>query len=269
MIMHEFFAAWAAAMGNNALSGILSALITLVVGILLIRGIVSLVKRWLEKSSMEKAAHGLVLSMLKVVLYILLGFSVASGLGVDMTGVVAMFSVLTLALSLALQNMVSNVIGGFTILTTHPFRSGDYVEIGDQAGTVQEISMTYTELVTPDNKLIYIPNSTAVAAQIVNYTILGKRRGEILVTASYDDATDKVCAALRAAAENPRVLEEPAVFTAVTEYGDNAIGYTLRFWAKNEDYWDVYFDTIRRVKEEFDKQGITMTYPHLNVHLDK
>lgn len=267
--MKELLKSWAAALGGNALSNLLSALVILAAGILLIRGLVKVAKKTLERSKMEKAAHSLILSMLQVLLYGLLALSVASSLGIDVTGVVALFSVLTLALSLALQNMVSNVIGGFTILTTHPFHSGDYVEIGDQAGTVREITMTYTELITPDNKLIFIPNSTAVAAQIVNYSAMGCRRMELNITASYDDPTEKVRLALLEAARDDRTFSDPAPFAAVASYGDSAIGYTLRLWAKNEDYWDLYFDTMRRVKEIFDEQGITMTYPHLNVHIDK
>ena len=142
-----------------------SALIILVVGILAIRIIGKVMKGALERSKLEKAAHTLILSLAKTALYVLLGLIVASTLGIDVTSIVALASVLTLALSLALQNMVSNIIGGFTILYTHPFHSGDYVEIAGQAGTVQEINMTYTKLATPDNKEISIPNSAVVDQQ--------------------------------------------------------------------------------------------------------
>ena len=126
----------------------IKAVILLVIGILAIRLVMNLLKKTLEKSKLEKAAHTLILSLARVTLYILLLLSVASSLGIDVTGIVALASVLTLALSLALQNMVSNIIGGFTILYTHPFHSGDYVEIAGQSGTVEEINMTYTKLST-------------------------------------------------------------------------------------------------------------------------
>jgi len=250
-------------------SKVLSAVIILVLGILAIRIVMTILKRTLEKTRLEKAAHSLILSLARVVLYVLLGLMTASSLGIDVTGIVALASVLTLAVSLALQNMLANVIGGFTILYTHPFRSGDFVEIAGQSGTVKEINMTYTMLTTGDNKQVSIPNSAVVAAQIVNYSAEGSRRMDIAVTASYDAPTQKVIDALVLAGTVDNALLDPAPFAAVSGYGDSAISYILRVWAKTEDYWDVYFLVMQRVKTIFDEQGIEMTYPHLNIHLDK
>jgi len=202
-------------------------------------------------------------------MYILLGLIVASTVGIDVTSIVALASVLTLALSLALQNMVSNIIGGFTLLYTHPFHSGDFVEIAGQSGTVQEINMTYTKLATPDNKVISIPNSAVVAAQIVNYNAEPTRRVEVTVSASYDVPTQKVIDALALAGTVDNALLEPAPVAVITGYGESSINYSLRVWVKTEDYWDVYFLVTQRVKQIFDEQGVEMTYPHLNVHLDK
>ena len=254
----------------NFLTGtVVKAVILLVIGVLVIRLVMNLLKKTLEKSKLEKAAHTLILSLARVTLYILLLLSVASSLGIDVTGIVALASVLTLALSLALQNMVSNIIGGFTILYTHPFHSGDYVEIAGQSGTVEEINMTYTKLSTPDNKVISIPNSAVVAAQIVNYSAQSTRRVEITVSAAYTIPTQKVIDALALAGTMDKVLLDPAPMAVLTGYGESAINYSLRVWVKTEDYWDVYFALNQRVKAVFDEQGITMTYPHLNVHLDK
>ena len=247
----------------------IKAVILLVIGILAIRLVMNLLKKTLEKSKLEKAAHTLILSLARVTLYILLLLSVASSLGIDVTGIVALASVLTLALSLALQNMVSNIIGGFTILYTHPFHSGDYVEIAGQSGTVEEINMTYTKLSTPDNKVISIPNSAVVAAQIVNYSAQSTRRVEITVSAAYTVPTQKVIDALALAGTMDKVLLDPVPMAVLTGYGESAINYSLRVWVKTEDYWDVYFALNQRVKAVFDEQGITMTYPHLNIHLDK
>lgn len=254
---------------NNLVQSACTALIILVIGILAIRVVMKVLGTALDKSRMEKAAHSLITSLAKVVMYILLFLIVASTLGIDVTSIVALASVLTLALSLALQNMVSNIIGGFTILYTHPFHSGDYVEIAGQGGTVQEINMTYTMLSTPDNKLISIPNSAVVAAQITNYSASETRRVEVVVSASYDIHTQKVIDALVQAGTVDKVLLEPAPAAVVKAYGESAISYSLRLWVKNADYWDVYFQVNQRVKDIFDAQGIAMTYPHLNVHLDK
>lgn len=249
------------------LSTVCRALVLLAAGILAIRIADKLLKVSLEKTKLEKAAHSLITSLAKAAMYVLLGLMVASSLGIDVTSIVALASVLTLALSLALQNMVSNVIGGFTILYTHPFRSGDYVEIAGQGGTVTEINMTYTMLATPDNKLIAIPNSAVVAAQIVNYSASETRRVEVVVSASYEAPTQQVLDALVLAGTVDKALLDPAPMAVVSTYGDSAIQYSLRLWVKTPDYWDVYFQVNQRVKDIFDEQGIAMTYPHLNVHM--
>ena len=263
------FSNWFSGAGTFVLNRTLSAAATLAIGLLIIRLVLRLERTALEKTHLEKAAHSLVYSLTKVGLYLLLGLSIAACLGIDVTGVVALASVLTLSISLSLQNMLTNVFGGFALLTTHPFHSGDYVEIAGQSGTVQEINMTYTRLATFDNKLISIPNSAVVAAQIVNYSAADTRRVDIPVSASYDAPTQKVIDALVLAGTMDNVLLTPAPSACVSSYGDSAIAYTLRVWVKTEDYWDVYFALTQRVKDVFDEQGITMTYPHLNVHLDK
>lgn len=245
-----------------------SALVILVIGVMVIRGLMKLMEASLNKSRLEKAAHSLIISLSRAAMYILLFLITASTLGIDVSSIVALASVLTLALSLALQNMVSNIIGGFTILYTHPLHSGDYVEIGGQAGTVREINMTYTVLLTPDNRMVSIPNSAVVAAQIVNYSSADSRRVEIAVSASYDAPTEKVLDALVQAGTVDNALLEPAPTAVITGYGDSAISYSLRVWVKPENYWDVYFLVMQRIKDVFDQQGIEMTYPHLNVHLD-
>lgn len=253
----------------NIFRNMINAVLILVLGILVSRIILSVLKKTLEKSRLEKAAFSLITSLAKVSMYLLVGLSAASALGIDVTGIVALASVLTLALSLALQNMVANVIGGFTILYTHPFHSGDYVEIAGQGGTVKEINMTYTMLTTPDNKLIAIPNSAVVAAQITNYSAMDTRRVEVVVSASYETPTQKVLDALVLAGTVDNVLLTPAPAAVITAYADSAISYSLRIWVKTPDYWDVYFAVNQRVKTIFDEQGIEMTYPHLNVHIQK
>ena len=254
---------------NPLFQDICRSVVILIVGIFAMRIIRRLLKTTLEKSSLEKAAHSLITSLAGAAMYILLGLMVASSLGIDVTSIVALASVLTLALSLALQNMVSNILGGFTILYTHPFHSGDYVEIAGQGGTVKEIKMTYTMLATADNKLISIPNSAVVAAQIVNYSAAETRRVEVAVSASYDAPTQKVLDALVLAGTVDDVLLDPAPRAVITAYGDSAISYSLRLWVKTPDYWDVYFQVNQRVKDIFDAQGIEMTYPHLNVHIQQ
>ena len=248
---------------------ILSAVLVLLLGVFIIRIVMQQVQKALGKTHLEKAAHGMILSLSRTVLYVLVGLSVISSLGIEVTGVVALASVATLAISLAMQNMLTNVIGGFTLLYNHPFRSGDFVEIAGQSGKVEEINMAYTRLSTPDNKQISLPNSAVVTAQIVNYSATGTRRIEIPVSASYDAPTQKVLDALLQAGTVDKVMPDPAPFSAISSYGDSAIHYILRLWASSDDYWDVYYLVNKRIKDVFDEQDIEMTYPHLNVHLDK
>lgn len=256
-------------LGAGLLSLIFKAVFTFLVGYIIIRIIMKAVKAGLEKSKLEKAAHTLILSLCSTVLYVLLGLIIAKGLGIDITSIVALASVLTLAVSLALQTMLSNVVGGFTILYNHSFHSGDVVEVAGQTGTVQEINMAYTRLATPDNKVISIPNSAVVGSQIVNYSTAETRRVDFSVSASYDVPTQKVLDALVLAGTMDPVLLEPAPFSAVDSYGESAINYILRVWVKNADYWDVYFAVNKRIKDIFDEQSIEMTYPHLNVHVEQ
>lgn len=267
--MFDSIIRWFNSLGAIALSKLLPCLLIAIVGIVAIRVVMTIIKKTLEKSKLEKAAHSLITSVVSVVLYALLALIAASSLGIDVTGVVALASVASLAISLALQNSLTNLIGGFTLLYTRPFRSGDYVEIAGQSGTVKEIGMAYTKLITPDNKLVSIPNAAVVAAEIVNFSITGTRRVDVNVSASYDSDMEAVLAALKEAGNVDKILPEQGVFAAVTSYGDSAINYTLRVWCATDDYWDVTFAVNQRVQAAFAKNNVVMTYPHLNVHLDK
>lgn len=260
---------WIVTQGPGLAAVVLKTVIVAAVGILIIGLVSKLINRILEKGHMDKAAHNIIKTLAKTVMWILLALILASTLGIDVTGVVALVSVVSLAVSLSLQNLLSNVIGGFTLLYTKPFGAGDYVEIAGQSGTVKDVGIAYTRLITVDNKVISIPNSAVVAAQIVNYTTMGTRRVDISISASYNAPIPKVLSALKEAAEVNGVLESPEPFVAVSQYGEHAISYVVRVWANNADYWDVHFAITQKIKEVFDAQGIDMTYPHLNVHLDK
>ncbi len=266
--MKELIQEWGPEIISYMRSHALPTLAITVIGILLIRLIRRGVKKALERSKLEKAAHSLIRSLVSAVLYVVLIVAIASSLGLDITGLVAMASVFSLALSLAVQDILANVFGGMILLYTQPFHSGNYVEIAGQSGTVKEVGLTYTKLATADNKIASIPNSAVVATQIINYTTSGTRRVEVTVSASYDSPVEQVLEALKEAAAST-ALAEPAPMAAVQSYGESAIGYVLFVWCKGEDYWTTLFDTNRNVKAVFDAKGIQMTYPHVNVHLDK
>lgn len=260
---------WLADTGYFLLHSVLPAAILLAIGILLIRMVMGIVKKLLERSRLEKAAHKLITAAIRVVLYVLLALITASKLGIDVTGVVALASVLTLAVSLSVQNALTNLISGFTLLYTKPFSSGDFVEVAGQSGSVLEIGLTYTKLATPDNKSVSIPNSAVTSAEIVNYTVLGKRRISIEIGVSYDAPTEQVLSALREAGNVPTALEDTPPFAALSRYGDSAIFYVLHVWSTVEDFWTTQFAVNEKIRAVFREQEISMTYPHLNVHLDK
>lgn len=248
---------------------LLPCLLLALIGIAAVRLLLKFVDRLLGRTKLEPAAARLVRSILQAVLYLLVFLIAAPVIGVDVTSLVALTSVVTLAVSLSLQNAMTNVIGGFNLLYTKPFVVGDFVEIATKSGTVLEVGLTYTRLRTGDNKIISIPNSAVVATDIVNYSAAGTRRIDIAVTASYDAPVETVKQALLQAAQVPGVLEDPAPMAALDNYGDSAIGYILRVWCPVEIYYDTMYQINENIKLRFDEAGVEMTYPHLNVHLDK
>ena len=267
--MIEEMKIWLAAFVSDSAGKLLTAILVLLCGILVIRVIMKVLSKFLEAGKLEKAAHTLIKSMARVVLYLLLGLMVADSLGIDVTGVIALASVLTLSISLALQNALANVFGGCTLLYTAPFHSGDFVDIGAESGTVVEIGMTYTKLQTPDNKMISIPNSTVVSGDIVNYSITGTRRLDIPVTAVYAAPSQKVLDALLQAATHDKVMLDPMPVAVVDSYGDSTIRYALRVWTKTEDYWNVRNDIMLKIREIFAEQDIKMVHPHIHVYTEK
>ena len=256
-------------LSTAAAQKLVPAVLILAGGLLVIRIVMTVIKKLLEKTHLEQAAHGLVKSVVRVVLYVLLCLIIAGSLGIDVTSIVALASVLTLALSLSVQNILTNVFGGFTLLYTHPFKSGDFVEVAGKSGTVQEISMAYTKLATPDNKIVSIPNASVVAGDIINYTVSGTRRVEVKVRAVYTVPSQKVIDALLQAGTVDRVLLDPAPVAVIDAYEETAIHYSLRVWTKTEDFWDVYYLINRNVRDIFEAQDIQMAYPHMHVYLEK
>lgn len=186
----------------------------------------------------------------------------------DVTSLIALLSVVGVAVSLALQSTLSNLAGGILLLTTKPFVSGDYVETGADSGTVRDIGLAYTTLTTIDNKLIYVPNSEIAGARIVNYNGNDTRRLNIKISVSYDAPPEAVRGALRGLLEgDSRIHVDSGIFIRVSAYQSSSIEYTIRAWCDTKDYWDVYYDVMDGIKPALDAAGVEMTYDHLNVHI--
>lgn len=249
-------------------SNIFSAVLATVISLVLIKVLTGVLARALKRTRLDAPLQALLRNLLKGALWAVAFIIVLGCLGIEVTSLVAVLSVVGLAFSLALQNFLSNVAGGMQLLASHPFAVGDFVDAGGCSGAVVEIGMFYTKLATPDNKLVQLPNSTIVSANIINYSAQPTRRVEWKVSASYDAPTGRVLALLsQMAAGHPLVLADPEPAAHVDGYGDSAVSYVLRAWCANADYWTVYFDLMDGLQAAFDGAGVEMTYPHVNVHM--
>ena len=221
------------------LSTILRGALTLIIGIIVVKILMKLVDRALNRSKAVVAVRGYIRSTVRVLLWSILAVMVLSALNVPVTSIIAVFSVAGLAVSLALQNTLSNLASGIVIMVSKPFVVGDYVEIDNVGGTVSTVGLVYSMLVPPENKEIYIPNSQVSAAKVINYTHLGHRRMELLFSASYDAPTETVKTALREVVEQfPQILSDPAPAIWLNAYKDSCIEYVVRVWTTPED-WSV------------------------------
>lgn len=257
---------WDKYLGSHALSKILAAAILLVCCVVFIKILMRLTTRVLSRSKIDKSAHGFIRTMVRMVLVFIAIMLIAGTLGVDTSSLLAIFSIAGLAISLSVQNALSNTVSAVMLLTSKPYKIGDYIAVAGLEGTVREIGILYTRLVSVDGKDIRIPNSQVLSGSITNYSSEENRRVMMTLSASYDDDIDKVKAALIRAAQDERIVTSEPVFARVTKYANSCIEYSLRFLVRSADYWPVYFDVLENVKRVFDEEGIQMTYPHLNVH---
>ena len=251
-----------------SLPTILRVIFTVLVCVIAVKIIGGVVAKVLGKSKMDGTLRGFLTTGVRVVLYFVAGMVILSSLGVDVTSLIALLSVAGLAVSLALQNTLANLAGGIQILVTQPFGSGDYIEVGGNAGVVTKVGLSYTTLTTPDNKIVHIPNSDVASARLINYNGKETRRVDWKFTASYGSDIQLVKDTLnRLIAADSRIAADPEPFVRVSDYGSSSIEYTVRVWCRAGDYWDVYFDLLDALKPAFDKAGIEMTYDHVNVHM--
>ena len=252
--------------GGFSWTKLISAAILLVVCGVLFKLILKATDRMLGRSRLDKAVHPFIRTIVKLVLLFTAIMLIAGTLGVDTSSLLALLSVAGLAVSLALQNVLSNMASAVILLTTKPFQIGHFIEMGSVSGTVVKIGAICTDILTLNNQLVHVPNSEITGSTVTNYTASDKRRLEYRITASYDAPVEDVKAALLRAAEHPLRMQEMQPIARVNGYGESAIEYVLFLWIRPKDYMDVYYDVLENVKREFDAAGIEMTYPHINVH---
>ena len=240
----------------------------LVTCVVAIRILVGVADRALARTKMDPGIRTFLRSGLKVILWMVALCALLGYLGVPMTSMVALLSVLGLALSLAIQGILANLAGGIMILTAHPFSAGDFVEAAGVSGTVQEVGLVYTKLYTTDNKVVYVPNGEISGKTITNYNGNDTRRVELKLNLSYNADPERVKAVLaRVVGEHPLTLPTPEAVIRVNGYGGSAVEYVVRTWCATADYWDVRFDLLEQAKAALDAAGLEMTYDHLNVHM--
>ena len=237
-------------------------------GMIVMKVIMAIFRKTVNRSKLKGTAGNFLLSLLKTALVILYVIILLSMLGVDTTSLVAIFSVLTLAISLAVQGVISNLASGIMLVATKPFEEGDFADIGGAVGTVEKIHITCTKLRTGDNKVITIPNNTVTASNITNYSVKDTRRVDLTFSVAYGSDVEKVKSIiLGVIAKHELALKDPAPMVRLTEHGASSLDFVTRVWVKNADYWTVNFDLKEQVLAALEGAGISIPFPQMDVHV--
>ena len=246
------------------------AILVLIIGMWIIKGIKKLVTKALQKGQVEISLQKFLVSMITVLLKVLLLISVASMIGIATTSFIAILGAATFAIGLALQGSMSNFAGGLLILLLKPFKVGDTIEAQGFVGKVDKIQIFNTIMKTFDNKMIYIPNGTLSNGNITNYSQEPIRRVDMTFGIGYGDDIKKTKEVLsRLVKEDSRILAEPAPLIAVSSLGDSSVNFAFKVWCDTAEYWNVYFDMQEKVKLTFDQENISIPFPQTDVHLFK
>ena len=265
------FQKWLEKLGEqafNLLVRLLIALVLLFIGAKLIRFCLKKFKKSKLCQRMDPGLASFTLSASKVVLYILLILILMGVLGLETTSFLALFTSGGVAVALAFQGAVSNLAGGVMILLFHPFRVGDYIETSEIAGTVKEVNVLYTVVITPDNKRVTVPNGSLTNTAITDYSAETRRRVDIVFSAAYASDIDKVkTVILDTANAHEKVLQDPAPEARLKAQSASSLDFQLRAWCAPDDYWDVFFDLNESVKKAFDQNDIEIPFPQVDVHM--
>ncbi|WP_336919942.1 small-conductance mechanosensitive channel MscS [Vibrio cholerae] len=249
---------------------VISAILILFIGNLVVKGVAGSVANVLKKKEMDKAVVDFIHGLVRYTLFIIVLIAALSRIGVQTASVVAVIGAAGLAVGLALQGSLSNFAAGVLIVTFRPFKSGDYVEIGGVAGSVDSIQIFQTVLKSPDNKMVVVPNSAVIGGAITNYSRHETRRVDMVIGVSYKSDLQKTKRVLRETLEkDPRILKDPDMTIGVLTLADSSINFVVRPWCKTADYWAVYFDSMQAIKEALDANGIEIPFPQMDVHLNK
>ena len=247
---------------------LLAALIIFIVGKYIIKWVNRLFAKVLENRKVEAGVQTFLRSMVNILMIIMLAMAVIGRLGIELTGFAALLASAGVAVGMALSGNLQNLAGGLIILVFRPYKVGDYIESGTGAsGTVQEIQIFHTVLVTPDNKVIYAPNGVMSNALCTNYSHKEERRVDFTFSFEYGEDFEKVRAVLlKVIAADSRILTTPEPFIELGAMADSSVNVTVRVWVKSTDYWNVFFGMNKEVYATFNKEGINIPYPQMVVH---
>lgn len=266
--MMETVVQWLLQDGINLLKAIVLALIIFVIGKWIAGAIKNKLRSTMEKRNVDPALISFGTSIIYYMLLIAVVLAAVQQLGFQTTSLVAVLGAAGLAVGLALQGSLSNFASGVLIIMFRPFKIGDFIDAGGQSGVVQEIGVLVTILKTPDNKKIIQPNSAIMSGAIVNVTANDTRRVDMTVGVSYSDDLDKVQNIITEVLNaDSRVLKDPAPQVVVAEMADSSVNFNVRPWVATGDYWGVFFDFQKNIKQRLDQEGVSIPFPQRDVHL--
>lgn len=247
---------------------ILAAIVILILGRWVAKMLRKLVQRLMNKAKVDPTLVTFVGNLTYVALMTFVILAALAQLGVQTTSFIAVLGAAGLAVGLALQGSLSNFAAGVLMIIFRPFKVGDFIEGGGAAGTVEEIQIFTTQLKTPDNKTVIVPNAKMTSDNIVNWSVKGTRRVDLVMGIGYGDDIDKARQIMgEVLAEDPRILTDPAPTIAVVELADSSVNFVVRPWVNAADYWGVHFDVTEKIKKRFDAEGISIPYPQRDVHV--
>lgn len=252
----------------SALPVLAFAVTVFFLGIILSKILLKITAKFVERSNIENTAGSFLISLVRVILYILVAIIALSILNVPMTSIVTVIGTAGIAIGLALQNSLSNLAGGFIILFSKPFKSGDLIEIDNSIGTVDSIGILYTKIITPDNKSIFIPNGKITDAKIINYSETSTRRVDLVFDIAYGDSFEKARNVIRNVVESDSlILSEPEPLIRMCSHKESSVGICVQVWTENENYWKVFYNLTESVKLEFDRNNIEIPYSQIDIHI--
>lgn len=249
---------------------VLVSIAIFIFGKMIVKKVTAILKLLMHKAKVDNTLVEFLSNVIYFILLIVVVLASLSTLGINTASFLAVFGAASLAVGLALKDSLSNIGAAVLIIIFRPFEVGNYIEASGVSGTVEEINLFSTTLVTPNNQTITVPNSTIINSNIVNYSSKPTRRINHTFSIDYnDDLKLAKEIMMQVIHEDERVLSEPVPFVAVSELGDNSVNFTFRVWVKNEHYWDVHFDMLEKVKLAFDKNSISIPFPQMSIHLTK